>query len=104
MPLKITCTHCGHLHRIPAPYPVPGSEVQCGCGVVLVISFPPDLVARIQAHGSSFADPHAPQDGADATPYRPAPTPPRSAPDQAADSGRAPAHGSQGDHKHRGGS
>jgi ribosomal protein S27E len=57
MPIKITCPHCQHSHRFSRPYPMPGSEVQCGCGRVLVISFPADLMARLQATGAGFADP-----------------------------------------------
>jgi hypothetical protein len=73
MPIKITCPHCGHAHRFSQPYPLPGSEVQCDCGRVLVISFPPDMMSRLEAGGAVFTDPLAPRD-AEAH-YQPAPTP-----------------------------
>lgn len=75
MPVKITCPHCSHVHRFSQPYPLPGSEVQCACGRVLVISFPPDMMSKLSANGASFSDPHAPTDGGDQGPYQPAPTP-----------------------------
>jgi len=74
MPIKITCPHCSIVHRFTQPFPLPGSEVQCGCGRVLVISFPANMMARMESSGASFSDPLAPTDD-DATPYQPAPTP-----------------------------
>ncbi len=75
MPIKITCPHCSHVHRFSQPYPLPGSEVQCSCGRVLVISFPPDMMARLGANGASFSDPLAPAADREPGPYQPAPTP-----------------------------
>jgi hypothetical protein len=77
MPIKITCPHCEHVHRFSQPYPVPGSEVHCNCGRVLVISFPPDMMGRLESSGASFADPHAPAPDTEPRPYQPAPTPAR---------------------------
>ena len=75
MPVKITCPHCSLVHRFSQPYPLPGSEVQCACGKVLVISFPPDMMTKLRASGASFSDPLAPPSGADQSPYPPAPPP-----------------------------
>ena len=76
MPIKITCPHCGHAHRFSAPYPLPGSEVQCSCGLVLVVSFPPDLVTKLRAKGAAFEDTLDPDAGARASGhYLPSPTP-----------------------------
>jgi hypothetical protein len=84
MPIKITCPHCEHVHRFSQPYPVPGSEVHCACGRVLVISFPPDMMGRLEASGAQLADPHAPAPDTEAGPYKPAPTPARPRPAPAA--------------------
>jgi len=75
MPIKITCPNCSLVHRFTQPYPLPGSEVQCGCGRVLVISFPANMMSRLASNGASFSDPLAPTDASDTTPYQPAPTP-----------------------------
>ena len=78
MPIKITCPHCGHAHRFASPYPLPGSEVQCTCGSVLVVSFPPDMMAKLEARGAIFTDTLDPDAGQrDSGPYLPAPTPAR---------------------------
>jgi hypothetical protein len=73
MPIKITCPHCSHAHLFSQPYPLPGSEVQCDCGRVLVISFPPDMMSRLEAGGAIFTDTDGPRDAG--APYQPAPTP-----------------------------
>jgi hypothetical protein len=75
MPIKITCPHCEHVHRFTRPYPVPGSEVQCGCGRVLVISFPADLMTRLEARGAGLTDPLDPGGASGDGRYEPAPTP-----------------------------
>ena len=94
MPIKITCPHCEHVHRFSQPYPVPGSEVQCGCGRVLVISFPADMMSKLEADGLRFADPHATR--GTGAPYEPAPTPALTKPSRTAHVGP---EGPQGDHK-----
>lgn len=73
MPIKLTCPHCAAEHRFGSPYPVPGAEVQCGCGRVLVVSYPPDVMRSIHASGARLSDP-VPPDDPQAAPYRPAPT------------------------------
>lgn len=74
MPIKLTCTRCGTVHRFSAPYPVAGAEVHCGCGHWMVLSYPPDLLSRILAEGGTLAEP---EPAADVRPYRAAPTAPR---------------------------
>jgi len=56
MALKLSCPHCSRVHRLAAPYPVPGTELQCWCGRVLSISYPPGLVNRLQTKGETFRD------------------------------------------------
>jgi len=75
MPIKLTCPHCGSVHRIASPYPMPGAELHCDCGRVLVVTFPPDLMARMRRGGARFQEPVAEAPGA--APYQPAPTPAR---------------------------
>ena len=56
MPLKITCPQCGEVQHLSAPYPLPGTEIHCACGRVLVLSFPADLMARMNVSGARFQD------------------------------------------------
>jgi hypothetical protein len=73
MPIKLTCPHCGTVHRFGAPYPVAGAEVHCGCGRVLVLTYPADLLSRILPEGATLAEPD-PIVEERGKPFRPAPT------------------------------
>jgi hypothetical protein len=77
MPIKLTCPHCGTVHRFGTPYPVAGAEVHCGCGRVLVLSYPADLLSRILAEGATLAEPE-PSGDEPGRFYRPEPTLPAS--------------------------
>ena len=87
MALKLTCPHCSRPHRLSQPYPVPGTELQCQCGAVLSVSYPPGMMDRLKDKGISFSDPSAsgphtipePDLPTDATPPTPkaAPKPPK---------------------------
>ena len=54
MALKLSCPHCGQVHRLASPMPQPGSELQCWCGRVLSISYPPGLVEKLRGQGVTF--------------------------------------------------
>ncbi len=56
MPLTFTCPACGAPFRLHAPYPVPGTELKCSCGLTLALTFPPGLMARLRAEGARFVE------------------------------------------------
>jgi penicillin-binding protein 1A len=55
MALKITCPHCGNPIRLEEPYPLPGSERQCGCGRALMITYPMGRMETLRREGRRFA-------------------------------------------------
>lgn len=55
MALKISCPHCGSPTRLEEPYPLPGSERQCGCGRTLSITYPVGLIDALRRKGARFA-------------------------------------------------
>lgn len=59
MPLKVTCSGCGKVFSLDRPYPVPGSEIQCECGRVLVLSYPTGLIKQLKKTGPVFEEPSA---------------------------------------------
>lgn len=103
MALKITCPHCNNPIRLEEPYPLPGTERQCGCGRALSITYPMGLMDDLRRRGVRFAseEPEAPTPRPaprapvllNAPPAGPDPTarlPPRPGPSSGTSAGTAP--------------
>lgn len=54
MALKLTCPSCGQKIPITEPLPLAGDQVMCGCGNALLVTWPPDVLQKLNARGMRF--------------------------------------------------